>query len=217
MAQGDHHGALAAVYRARSVREIERLYDDWAATYEAEMASAGYRHPSICLALFARHVPKGARPVLDAGAGTGLVGDWLGIVGYPEVEALDISEGMLAVAASKRIYAKLHRAALGEALPFADGTYAAIIAAGVFTTGHAGPEGLDELVRICRPGGTIVLTVKLALWEQGFAGRIAERIERGDLSIAEETRPYVSMPGETGTTPSMALALRIHQNAAAHP
>ena len=41
------------------------------------------------------------RALLDAGVGTGLIGSWLGIVGYPHVEGLDISEGMLAVAARK--------------------------------------------------------------------------------------------------------------------
>ncbi len=138
-----------------------RIYDGWAETYDAEMAKAGYRHPSICLALLARHLPRGAAPLLDAGAGTGLIGEWLGIIGYPHVEALDLSEGMLAVAARK---GDLQGAPpvwrLGGPLPFADGAFAGIISAGVFTTGHVGAEALDELIRICRPGGVIVLTVK---------------------------------------------------------
>ena len=67
-------------------------YDKWADTYDAEMAQAGYRHPSGCLALFARYLPKGAAPLLDAGVGTGMIGDWPGIVGYPDVEGLDMSE-----------------------------------------------------------------------------------------------------------------------------
>lgn len=84
----------------------------------AGMAQAGYRHPSVCLALLARHLPRGAGPLLDAGVatgvGTGMIGDWLGIVGYSHVEGLDISEGMLAVAARKGNYRALHRAALGR-------------------------------------------------------------------------------------------------------
>ena len=55
------------------------------------------------------------------------------------------------------------------ALPFANGQFAGIVAAGVFTSGHVGAEGLDELIRICRPDGVIVLTVKNTLWEEGFA------------------------------------------------
>ena len=208
MAEQGHEGTLGAVYAAKRPEDVAALYDGWAATYDAEMARAGYRHPSICLALLARHLPRGAAPLLDAGAGTGLIGEWLSIVGYPHVEALDISEGMLAVAARKGAYRALHRLTLGGPLPFPDGHFAAVVSAGVFTTGHVGAEGLDELVRICSGGGAIVLTIKDSLWEGGFATRIAEFSAHGMLSIAEQTEPYVSMPGEAGTTPSRCLALR---------
>jgi predicted TPR repeat methyltransferase len=207
MAEARHGGTLGAVYDAKRPDEIAALYDGWAANYDAEMARAGYRHPSICLALIARHLPRGAKPLLDAGAGTGLLGEWLNIMGYPHVEALDISEGMLAEAARKGVYAALHRLALGGPLPFPDGHFAGIVSAGVFTTGHVGAEGLDELSRICRPGGVIVLTVKNTLWDSGFAGRVAALVEQGIVSRAEETEPYVSMPGEEGTVPSRGLVL----------
>jgi len=208
MAESGHGGMLGAVYQAKQPEEIAALYDGWAETYETEMAAAGYRHPTICLALLARHLPRHAAPLLDAGAGTGLLGEWLGIMGYPRVEALDVSEGMLAQAAKKGVYAALHRLALGGPLPFADGYFVGIVAAGVFTSGHVGADGLDELIRICRPGGVIVLTVKDTLWETGFAARVAELDAGGVLSLEEETPPYVSMPGEQGTLPSRGLVLR---------
>lgn len=209
MADSRHDGALGAVYEAKDPQEIAELYDRWSQTYDSEMAMAGYRHPSICLALLARHLPRGAAPLLDAGAGTGLIGEWLGILGYPHVEALDISEGMLAKAAGKRAYKALHRLALGGLLPFADGHFAGIVSAGVFTSGHVGVEGLDELIRICRAGGIIVLTVKNTLWDSGFAARIAELEAEGLIVRLEETEPYVSMPGEAGTVPSRGLVLRV--------
>ncbi|MBN9548368.1 MAG: SAM-dependent methyltransferase, partial [Alphaproteobacteria bacterium] len=81
---------------------------------------------------------------------------------------------------------------------------------GVFTFGHVGVEGLGELMRICRPGGIIVLTVKNTLWDAGFAERIAELEARGRISRLEETRPYASMPGETDTVPSRGLVLRVN-------
>lgn len=203
-----HEGHLGAVYEATGADEVAARYDEWAETYDLEMAKAGYRHPSICLALLARHLRRGAAPLLDAGAGTGLLGEWLDIVGYSHVEALDISEGMLAVAGRKGKYKALHRLALGDTLPFADGHFAGIVSAGVFTTGHVGAEGLDELVRITAPGGVIVLTVKTSLWEGGISARIDELAKAGLVAIAEQTEPYVSMPGEAGTVPSLAVVLK---------
>ena len=205
MATGQHEGHLGAVYDAKAPEEVAALYDGWAATYDAEMAQAGYRHPSVGLALLARHAPRGAGPVLDAGCGTGLLGDWLGILGFSPVEGLDLSAGMLAVARAKGSYAQLHQLALGGPLPFADGAFAAVISTGVFTTGHVGAEALPELLRITRPGGPLVLTVKTTLWQGGF-----ETALRGlpGLTVVEMTPPYVSMPGEAGTVPSLAVVVR---------
>ncbi len=73
MAEAKHGGALGAVYEAKAPGEVAALYDGWAETYDADMSTAGYRHPTICLALLSRHLPRGATPLLDAGAGTGLL------------------------------------------------------------------------------------------------------------------------------------------------
>ncbi len=209
MANDTHGGHLGAVYAATEASEVAAAYDKWAETYEAEMRQAGYRHPSVALALLARHLPRGAGPILDAGAGTGMVGEWLGIIGYPQVEALDISAGMLAVAERKAVYAKLHNLALGGTLPFETGSYAAVLCTGVFTTGHVGAEALAELVRITMPGGIIVATVKDTVWEGGFADEVARLAAQGLLTLSEETAPYVSMPGEVATSPSRAIVLRL--------
>ena len=209
MSSSGHGGLLGDVYGAKGTAEVAALYDRWAETYDAEMATAGYRHPSICLALLARHLPKGAAPILDAGAGTGLIGEWLGIMGYPAVEALDISEGMLAIARRKGAYTAHHALALGGPLPFADGAYAGIVSAGVFTSGHVGVEGLDELIRIVARGGVIVLTVKTTLWRDSFEARLLALERAHKLERLEQTAPYVSMPGETSTVPSLAVVLRV--------
>lgn len=205
MAASAKDNPLDAVYAAEAPEEIAALYDGWAEAYDADMARAGYRHPSIGLALLARHAPRGAGPVLDAGCGTGILGEWLAILGLGPVEGLDLSAGMLAVARLRGAYERLHQIALGGPLPFADGHFAAIIATGVFTTGHVGAEALAELARVLRPGGPMVLTVKTTLWDGGFAASLTAM---PGLSIVETAGPYVSMPGEAGTIPSLAVVLR---------
>jgi SAM-dependent methyltransferase len=200
-----HDGHLGAAYEAKGTKEVAAVYDGWAESYDAEMARAGYRHPAIGLAMLARFAPERAGPVLDAGCGTGLMGDWLKLLGFNPVVGLDLSDGMLAVARRRGCYDALHRLALGGPLPFADGGFANVISIGVFTTGHVGAEGLPELTRVLRPGGAIVLTVKTTLWESA----IRPALEGDDrLAILDVTAPYVSMPGEQGTLPSVAVAVR---------
>lgn len=210
MTAEDRTGRLGAVYQADKPEDVARVYDAWAENYDSDMSLAGYRHPAISLAILARHVPKGDAPLLDAGAGTGLIGEWLAITGYRHVDALDISAGMLAVAKRKGVYLDLYQAALGGTLPFADDHFAAIISAGVFTSGHVGTEGLDDLLRICRPGGVIVLTIKEVLWQASFSQRMAELEASGLCTVIDDTGPYVSMPGEAGTTPSRCIALKVN-------
>jgi hypothetical protein len=84
-----------------------------------------------------------------------------------------------------------------------------VVSAGVFTTGHVGAEALDELLRITRPGGVVVLTVKDAVWTGGFAARLAELEGAGQVRLLEETPPYVSMPGQPGTEPGRGVVLGV--------
>jgi predicted TPR repeat methyltransferase len=205
MSDHSHDGHLSAVYAARAPEQVAAAYDAWAETYEADMAASGYRHPTIALALLSRHLPRGAGPLLDAGVGTGLMGQWLPLVGYGVVDGLDLSAGMLAVAARKDVYRTLQQVALGGPLPYLDDVYAGIVSTGVFTTGHVGAEAVPELIRICAPGGMIVLTVKLTVWEAGFEAALAALQTAGRIRMAEQTAPYVSMPGDPATTPGIGI------------
>jgi predicted TPR repeat methyltransferase len=208
MAKLSEPDRLDAVYGATSGAEIARTYDAWAEGYDAEMAAVGYRHPTICLALLARRLPAGAGPVLDAGAGTGLIGEWLRILGHAPIEGVDVSPGMLRVAARKGAYDRLVEGDLTARLPFEDARFAGAVCAGVFTVGHVGAEGLDELVRVLRPGGVLALTVKDQTWDAGVASRLADLATRGRIELLDETPSYLSMPGRPDTAPSRGLALR---------
>ena len=190
--------AMAAVYAATNLGELADGYAGWAETYEAETAAAGYRLPILCAAFFARHVPAGDGPagdgpVLDAGCGTGLVGDCLRVLGYPSLTGIDLSEPMLALAARRGIYAGLHRMVLGEHLDFPDGHFAAVIASGVFTEGHASHTSFDELIRVTRPGGKLVFSVRADIFEtRGFRQRQAELESEGRWKLCEASETFRS-------------------------
>ena len=129
-----------------------------------------YRLPAA-VAWFFRDVCAAPAHVLDVGAGTGLVAEGLKGAGY-SIDALDISADMLALAKSKQLYSELIEADLTQPLDIADASYDAIISAGTFTHGHVGPDALDPLLRIAKPGAVLVLSVNAEHFEaRGFAAK----------------------------------------------
>lgn len=186
---------LDKVYGAADRARQQANYDAWAETYDEDIVRVGYLTPTIVAGLIARHVPPDAGPVLDAGCGTGLVGEILSYLGYPTLLGLDLSPGMLARAARRGVYAELRQGVLGEQLAFPDDSFAACYAAGVFTAGHAPARALDELVRIVRPGGCIAFNVGEQSWEaDGFAAKLAELSAAARWRRLEQTRPYPPLP-----------------------
>ena len=139
---------LEGVYHAKTQSDLIALYDGWAKTYDADMQGIGYIHPAVIAGLVGRYVPNKTDPVFDAGVGTGTVGNILAIMGYSNLIGVDMSEGMLARAEARKIYTDLRNRVLGEPLDFADGSMAAIVSTGVFTTGHGPANAWDELTRL---------------------------------------------------------------------
>lgn len=180
---------LDRVYAATTPEELADAYAAWAATYDRETAERGYCLPFLIPAWLARHLKPGAGPVLDAGCGTGLTGPCLKALGYGDVEGLDMSPDMLALARSRGAYSVLRQATLGAPLPWPDGHFAAFVSAGVFTAGHAPATGLRELVRITRAGGFAVFTVRDVLLGKADFGAVFD-----ELAAAGRWRPVEVSP-----------------------
>lgn len=182
---------LEKVYAARTAAGLADAYSTWSTGYDRETLSLGYCLPFLIAAWVARHVPRGAGPLLDAGCGTGLSGPYLRALGYDALEGLDFSADMLALARQRGAYSSLTQAALGEPLPYEDARFAAFFSTGVFTEGHAPASGLDELVRATRPGGHAVFTVRDVVLERaGFRAKFAELERGGRWRPVEESPPF---------------------------
>ena len=186
---------LQKVYNARNKQELEECYDAWAKEYDQDVVSYGYRSPTIVSALIARYVTPQDGTLLDAGAGTGIVGEILAPLGYKDLVAIDFSQPMLDLAHGKGLYRDLRRMVLGEPLDFPDNRFAATLAAGVFTAGHAPPESFDELVRVTKPGGYIIFTIRMEVYRnEGFKEQ-QDALERaGKWRLVEITDPFQSLP-----------------------
>ncbi len=190
----DRDDPIEAIYERTKAEGAERVYADWAERYDADNAALGFRLPVMAGAFAARHIALSAGPILDAGAGTGQIGSTLQVLGYDDITAIDISEAMLAIAARSGAYKDLKRQVLGERLDFPGEHFAGVLCIGCFGTGHAPPTTLRELVRVARPGGTIIFNVIENSWKElGFPAVIRELSDGGRWRLLEERggwRPY---------------------------
>ena len=67
---------------------------------------------------------------------------------------------MLEVAKGKSAYSALYKMKLGDPLAFEDGVFDAVVSVGALTISHASADSLDELVRVTRPGGHLMYTLR---------------------------------------------------------
>ncbi|MDF1720229.1 MAG: class I SAM-dependent methyltransferase [Minwuia sp.] len=204
----DTEAHLKDVYAADGdTGALKQSYDGWARDYDGDMSRWGYRHPAMIAGLMGRHAPDPAAIVLDAGCGTGVLGETLAVLGYDQVDGIDLSEGMLQIAGSKGCYRHLRQQMLGAELDFANDTYDAIISSGVMTPGHAPASCLHELARIVRPGGHMIVTITEAAYTESYAAVITQLIAADILSPADESRKYVGLPGAPAAE---RLLARVH-------
>jgi len=158
---------LDRAYEIDGPDEAKALYGKWADTYDAEFGAAwGYIAPREIARLYCEDADRSA-PVLDIGAGTGLVAENLdGLT----VDAIDITAEMLEIAAQKGLYRNRLIGDLLKPLDIADRSYGGVISCGTFTHGHVGPDCLPELLRITWPGALFVCGPIPAVFEGACFG-----------------------------------------------
>ncbi len=184
---GDREEALARIRRARSIAgadEARELYAGWAEHYDRDVFGTLQVTGSARVAglLAAYLAPQDNPSILDAGCGTGAVGALLHDQGFRQLDGLDISPRMLAVAARKQVYRALAEADLN--LPFGppQPRYDAVVSAGTFVHGHVGGEGFAALARLLTPGGIMVCAIADPVWVQDRFDRLLQDLELYTLS-----------------------------------
>lgn len=183
------------VYSSRNNNELEERYNQWAKDYDSDLKKDfAYRAPRVAAEYFVRYVPQKAR-ILDAGAGTGLVGRFLTEMGYDNLIAMDMSQGMLEEARKKNVYGQLYRMVMGEKLDFDTDSFDAVICVGTLTLGHAPASSLNELVRITKPTGHIVYTLRPDIYEEKGFNEIHNELESaGTWKLVEVSEEIQVLP-----------------------
>ena len=186
---------IKRIHSSRNNQELEERYNQWAKDYDADLKQKfDWQGPQRTAEIFVKHVPKGAR-ILDAGAGTGLVGRALCALGYRNLIAMDLSHGMLEEARKTKVYIELHQMVMGESLNFPTDSFDAVVSVGVLTLGHAPASSFDELIRVTCPGGYIIFTLLPEVYENNGFREKQSTLESSDKwKLVEVSESYQALP-----------------------
>jgi len=155
-------------YSLKTPEDSIKLYKKWAKTYDQDFAlNSNYLSPKKIGSFFNKNAKNTDTPILDVGAGTGLVGEFLYSTGNKKIIGLDISSEMLKQAKLKGCYSSLMKVDVTKKIPLKNNSIGAVVSAGTFTHGHVGPDTFDELLRITKPGGLFVLSINLKVFIKG--------------------------------------------------
>lgn len=202
---------LESAYNARDGQEAAELYDSWSEDYEQSISSWGYTTPAVAAGLFGRYVKPEDGTILDAGAGTGITGEILWLLGHRDLLGIDVAQDMLELARRKGVYKELRYMELGGELDLPSGAFAAVVSTGVFAAGHAPPESFDELIRATRSGGHVVFSVRTDVYEDGGFKEKQEALEReGKWQLLEMTDPFSHLRFEDPDLKVRVFAYRVH-------
>lgn len=205
----DWQARARRVIEARDEAEVRDGYDAWADQYDADHVNFGLLLLAHFVGVFCRYVTTDTSPILDAGAGTGRLGETLSLHGYRDFVGIDLSPGMLEVAAKKPGYRETRVQRLGDPLDFDDGFFAAVVSLGAFAPNLAGADAFDELIRVTRPGGLLVLSLRVGHeTETGFDRRRHEIETEGRWQWVDGIDDFVSHPE---LDPSMRYAIHVYR------
>jgi predicted TPR repeat methyltransferase len=147
---------------ARASNEcVSTLFDGFAANFETRLAQLDYRAPELVECMLAASGIQSAKTldVVDAGCGTGLCGKLLSPYAR-RLTGVDLSGGMLQLAAQKGVYDDLVQCELTAYLRAHPGQFDAIVSADTLVYFGGLEEVASAAAAALRDGGRLVFTVE---------------------------------------------------------
>lgn len=174
---------LDSVYAFRKRKDIDAFYDDWASTYDADVAENGYATPPRCAKALRQYTDDLSTAVLDVGCGTGLSGAALQAEGFVNLHGIDPAQEMISKAQAKNIYQTLTFFDEDE-MPIAPESYDLVSCIGVIGVGAAPVTLLDQIMTILKPGGKFVLSLNdQAIQERVYEGRLNHYLDHSSARL----------------------------------
>ncbi|XP_078354678.1 methyltransferase-like protein 27 [Oculina patagonica] len=193
-----------------TLEETKMAYDERASYWHEISDNSGYKGHILCVEAFDRAMqsadvypnPRKDMKILDAGAGTGAIGEMLKARGYTNVDALDISQEMLNLAAPKNLYKKLICAPLKDTYmkEVETAEYDVVLCAGTIVYGQVKPGALEQCARFVKPGGLFIFSIRVDSYDPeglGYSDKCEELEKTGKWSLVQkEKRELHATPQE---------------------
>jgi len=149
-----------------SQEEMIKAYTEWADNYDKDLCPGRYNGPQMAGDALGKVYEESQRAtvrVLDVAAGTGRVGSELSQRGFRLIDALEPSSGMLKVLKGRNIYSECYQTPIGSKCSHditKPNSYDALVIAGGMGEGHIPVNAIDEMIRLVKSGGKIVIVMR---------------------------------------------------------
>lgn len=190
-------GHFEAAYSLETNEQTLNHYRSWAETYDKEVSEVnGYAQPQRVAEMATQLQPNQDARILDAGCGSGLSGEALKAAGFNNIDGCDFSPEMLEKSLEKGCYSKLFEADLNATIPdTADESYDMATCVGVFSFGHVYPDACDELLRVLKPGGHLVIALNEPYWDKGDLSQKLDQLSATGIIDVLEKQYGDHLPG----------------------
>ncbi len=167
---------------------VAQTFDEFADTFDSKLEELNYRAPELLGTALARHVDGKGLRILDAGCGTGLCAPHLRPLAR-KLEGIDLSEEMLALAKKRKLYDRLNKAELTEALQTRSKRYDVAVAADVLCYFGDLTAVFGAMATAVQQGGLFAFTLethrKAKDYDLGISGRYTHSAKYVRDSLAE--------------------------------
>ncbi|MEM8641416.1 MAG: methyltransferase domain-containing protein [Cyanobacteria bacterium P01_G01_bin.54] len=157
---------LEWICSSKNNEELKGNYDQWASTYELDIAEFWKKVPLKAAAMLSKYLASKQETILDFGAGTGMVGVALSQLGFNDIIGIDISSGMLEKAGQTGVYKSLTCGSILDETINIWKKVSGVVATGVFAERHAGIAELKVIQSKLQSGGVFVFTVRQSFLAQ---------------------------------------------------
>ena len=193
---------LDKAYTVKTDADTKALYDAWADVYDEELGENEYQQPVRCAAALRTWLAPSENPlILDVGCGSGLSGLALENTGYVQTDGCDYSTGMLEKAKETGAYRRLFETNLNAPpMDVEDAVYDAATCVGVFSFGHVMADALDDILRVLKPEGVLVIGLNDHFYHEGSLTNKLAALESADIIVdrKDEHGDHIKGTGLTG-------------------